>query len=223
MVQQQHNTLSKHSECAELDRELAAEHSRVCWFLSNFYLCCPDQTFLTELQQQLAMQQQQITQQPDSTLAGLWQVLQPGIDDELTQQLAVEYTRLFAGLHRDDALPPPFESLYRNDTLMGEINLTVMDSYRQAGYGIIEADAGPQDHIAAELRFVAMLFYKKLEALNQNDSEAVSAIQQHLHHFLKKHLLQWAPQYCQRVRKESTEKFYQCVAMLTKETLENIA
>lgn len=218
MVQQQHNTLSAHSERSEI----VGEYSRVCWFLSDFFLRCPDQIFLTELQQHLSTQQKQFMQQPDSALAGLWQILQQGADNELTQQLAIEYTRLFAGLHRDDTLPPPFESLYRGDTLMGEVTLAVMGSYQQAGYGIIEADAGPQDHIAAELRFMAMLFYKELEALNVNDSDTATAIQQQQHHFLKEHLLQWVPQYCQRVKKESTEKFYQCVAMMTKDALESM-
>lgn len=217
MVQQQHNTLNVHSERAEL----VAEYSRVCWFLSDFFLRCPDQEFLTELQQQLSTQQQQFIQRPDSALAGLWQILQQGVDEKLTQQLAIEYTRLFAGLHRNNT-PPPFESLYRGDTLMGEVTLAVMDSYRQAGYGTIEADVGPQDHIVAELRFMAMLFYKELEALNLNDSDTAKTIQQQQQHFLNEHLLQWVPQYCQLIKKESSEKFYQCVVIMTKEALENM-
>lgn len=88
-------------------------------------------------------------------------------------------------------MPPPFESLYRNDTLMGDTTLAVMECYRQAGYGIIEAKTGPQDHITAELRFMAMLFYKEFEAAIE--------IQQHQQYFINKHVLQWVPQYCERI------------------------
>ena len=218
MVQQQHNTLNPQTRCIEL----AGEHSRICWFLSDFFLQCPDQTLLATLQQHLATQQQQFTLQPDSELAGLWRVLQQGGDDKLIQRLAVEYTRLFAGLHRDLVLPPPFESLHRGDNLMGEINLSVMDRYRQAGYGIIEADAGPQDHIGVELRFMALLFYDEFESLNQGDSDKVAEIRQHQHLFLNEHLLQWVPEYCQRVKKETREEFYVHVAMITKQTLEKM-
>jgi len=223
MVQQQHRTLNAQTERTGLDRELAEEHSRVCWFLSDFFLRCPDQTFLTELQQQLCSQQQQITQQPASGLAKLWQVLDTGVNDVLAQRLAIEHTRLFAGLHRDEGPPPPYESLYRGDNLMGDIiSLAVMDSYQQAGYGTIEADAGPQDHIAAELRFMAMLFYAEIEALNQDDLKTAATIQQQQDHFLNEHLLQWVPEYCLRIKKETTEIFYAGVAMMTKEALEKM-
>ena len=215
MVQQQHRTLSAQPERTGF----VGEHSRICWFLSDFFLRRPDQLFLSKLHRQLLAQQGEIKQQADSGLARLWQVLEQGIDADLTQRLAVEHTRLFAGLHRDEGLPPPYESLYRGDTLMGEISLAVMDCYQQAGYGIIEADAGPQDHIAVELRFIAMLFYEEIEALNQDDLNTAAKIQQQRNHFLNAHLLQWVPEYCQRIEKETTEEFYTGLAMMIKEAL----
>lgn len=218
MVQQQHKTISTQTRLAEL----AGEHSRICWFLSDFFLRCPDNTFLNELQELLAVQQRQISQDPASALAGLWQVLKKGADDELLQRLAVEHTRLFAGLHHDNGLPPPYESLYRGNTRPGETNLAVMNSYRQAGYGIIEKDAGPQDHITAELRFMAMLYFTELESLNQGDRQKARLIKQQQQHFLNEHLLQWVPEYCIRIKKESTEKFYEHVAMMTREALEKM-
>jgi len=218
MVQQQHTTINTQTRHAGL----AAEHSKVCWFLSDFFLRVPDQTFLSELQKQLAGQQQKISQEPTSALAGLWQILENGVDDKLVKRLAIEYTRLFAGLHCDSGPPPPYESLYRGDTLMGETNLAVTESYLQAGYGDIEKDAGPQDHITAELRFIAMLCYSEIKAFDQGDIQAAALIQQQQQDFLDQHILQWVPEYCMRIQKETNERFYTCVAVMTKEALENM-
>ncbi len=215
MVQQQHGTLKDAPERAGL----AEEHSRICWFLSDFFLNCPTEKFLLALQQQLSGQRKQITLEPASGLARVWGVLSKGVSKTLAEQLAVEYTRLFSGLSRNEGLPPPYESLYRGESMMGEITLAVMDSYQQAGYGTIEEDAGPQDHIAAELRFLAMLLYNESVALNEGDLQTAATLKQQQNHFLNEHLLLWVPAYCQRIKSETTESFYTGVAMMTEDAL----
>ncbi len=219
MVQQQHGTIKNSPEDAE-DSEVAEENSRICWFLSDFFLNCPSEESLLALHQQLSGQHRQIALEPASGLARVLGVFSEGVNKAMAERLAIEYTRLFSGLSRDESLPPPHESLYRGDYMMGEVTLAVMNSYQQAGFGTIEEDAGPQDHIAAELRFMAMLFYNESVALNEGDLEAAAILKQQQDHFLNKHLMQWVPAYCLRIKSETTESFYTGVAMMTEDALD---
>ncbi len=219
MVQQQHGTIERPTDRAEL----AEEHSRICWFLSILFLNCPTEESLLALQQQISSQHGQITLEPASGLARVFEVLSKGVNKALVERLAVEHTRLFCGLSRDTGPLPPYESLYRSDSMMGKVTLAVMDTYRQAGYGTIEEDAGPQDHIAAELRFMAILFYNETVALYEGDQLTAATQRQQQNYFLNEHLLQWVPAYCKRIKTETTESFYTGVAMMTEDALELLA
>ncbi len=64
------------------------------------------------------------------------------------------------------------------------------------------------DHIGVELEFMHHLCNAELEALKQNDTEAVAELRRVQKEFLNKHLLRWAPMYLINMKYESRTPLY---------------
>jgi TorA maturation chaperone TorD len=137
----------------------------------------------------------------------------------LAARLAVEYTRLFRGLRDGYGPPPPYESLYRGSRLMGGVTVAVVGRYAEAGFGVIDEAVGPQDHIAAELKFMSLLCYDEIAAWDRDDRGAAVLGWGLQRRFLDEHLLRWVPGYCRRIKSESVEPFYAGAAMITEKAL----
>ena len=198
---------------------LARQRSQGYWFAAELFLRRPDAAFLGELQAQLAAAD-------PAALAGSpalgelrAALLGPATAAELAQTLGVEYTRLLRGIREGYGPPPPYESLYREQRLVGEVTLAVLRHYRQAGYGVIEADLGPQDHIAAELRFMALLAHDEAEARQQGRREAALAAHTQQAGFFHRHLLAWVPGHLDVLQGEAREAFYAAAARLVAELI----
>ena len=115
-------------------------------------------------------------------------------DDEIFyEMLAVEYTRLFT-----TAIPqvpcPPYESMYREDIIMGHSTLSVLDFYNKAGLNVIEKFHDLPDHVAVELEFLYYLTENGFSA--QHDS------------FMNEHFSKWVPKFCEDVEKNDRIGFY---------------
>ena len=197
--------------------ELAGERARQYWLLSGFWLQRPERPWLEELLQVLDI------------LAG--KVLDPNIEQLTSEarrcleekgaalELLREYTRLFRGLQEGYGPPPPYESLYRENRLMGDCTTEVLRHYREAGFGTVEAEAGPQDHLSAELKFLSLLCYREHEAWSQGDTTEAGTWLQRQIDFLDRHLLTWLPQYGETIRKEAHSPFYAAAMTLTEESV----
>jgi len=123
-------------------------------------------------------------------------------DEKFYEMLAVEYTRLFA-----TAIPqvpcPPYESMYREDVIMGDSTLSVLGSYNKAGLNVIEKFHDLPDHVAVEIEF---LYYLKENGLiAEHDS------------FMKEHLSKWVPEFCEDVKKNDRIGFYGPAANILKD------
>ena len=114
-------------------------------------------------------------------------------DEKFHEMIAVEYTRLFTS-----AIPqvpcPPYESMYREDIIMGHSTLSVLDFYNKAGLNIIEEFHDLPDHVAVELEFLYYLTENGFSA--QHDS------------FMKEHFSKWVPGFCEDVKKNDRIGFY---------------
>lgn len=118
-------------------------------------------------------------------------------DEEFYNLIAVEYTRLF--ITAIPGLPcPPYESIYREDTVMGNSTLGVIDSYSRAGLKVMENFHDLPDHIAVELEFLYYL------ASNEN-TEAYDS-------FIREHFSKWVPKFCEEVEKNDRVGFYRNAA-----------
>lgn len=136
------------------------------------------------------------------------------LDTARWQSLAVEHTRLFAGLKEGGTPPPPFESAWREGFEAGGIAAHVSNSYAEAGFADIDLDAGPQDHLGVELKFMAILALREAEAWQLgNSDEAHSRIHQQ-QAFLDRHLLAWVPRWADALAQHTHEKIYWALARL---------
>ena len=198
-------------------RNLAEMRSRVYWLLSTFYLKKPDREFLRELKQKLP-------ENVGDEFTEAIELIKKSLDDdldELAERLAIEFTRLFRGIKKGYSPPPPYESVYRGENrVMGEATLAVMKFYNEAGFGIIEEEEGPQDYIGVELKFMSLLCYREMRAWEERNVEKARKYMELERRFLREHILQWIPTFCQVVEAEAKEQFYVGVAKLTRRFVE---
>lgn len=179
---------------------IAQRRSGTYWLLSRLVLEAPGSAFLAELAATLD------TVPPDATpplgsetLALRDAVRGASAAPEAPMALAVEHTRLLAGLAKHYGAPPPYESVLREDKLPGESTIAVSAAYAEAGFDPPVPEAGPADHLGAELRFLALLCHREREAWQTGERAAAAAWVERQRAFLDDHVLQWVPQHCQQV------------------------
>lgn len=143
-------------------------------------------------------------------------------DANTTAHLAVEHTRLFSGLGEGAGPAPPFESAWRQGQAR-EIAAAVTFFYSDAGFADIDVQAGPQDHLAVELKFVALLALREAEAWGMEDLAAAEARIQQQQQFLDHHLLQWVPRWIDKVAQMTQEPVYWAFAGLISAVLAHTA
>jgi len=194
---------------------LAEKRAKIYWFLAEFYNVKPTIDFLKERRERIL----NLHYHDDEDLMKLNDFLNKFDDSEIVN-LQVEFTRLFRGIKRGYGPPPPYESIYRGEQrVCGEWTFRVMTFYHDCGFGVIDDSVGPQDHITAELKFMAMLCIKEKESLKQNNGSSIHWMRKELH-FLENHILQWVPRYCMTIEQEN-DGFYSAIARLTRRWVES--
>lgn len=194
-------------------RLLAADRAQSWWLLSRLFLERPESGLLQDLLADLA-------EVPDgsgldSEVQALRQCLEGEELQTLQQRLLPEYTRLFRGIKEGFGPPPPFESLYRGEGLMSHATQSARDQYLEAGFGEIAPEAGPQDHLGVELRFLSLLCYREAEGWEAGDPDQALTRRDAQMCFLEQHLMGWLPDFARRIGVESQEPFYRAVVDLS--------
>lgn len=180
--------------------EVSARRSNTYWLLSRFVLEPPTAAFLSALATAL----QTAPTEPEACLSdetvALCSAVREALGDESSQNaLLVEHTRLFGGLSKNYGAPPPYESVVREGNLPGECTVAVSAAYLAAGFNAPVPEAGPADHMGAELRFLALLCHREHEAWKSGREADASAWLEKERSFLDEHVLQWVPQHCECV------------------------
>ena len=194
-------------------RTAADTRSRVYWLLADFFRARPDPEFLARL----AAPPQDDEAGRDVTAPALAQLRAMLVEDTpeaMAERLAPEYTRLLGGLKRGYGPPPPFESLYREAARPGAAIPTVMGAYLDAGFGVVDEALGPQDHVSAELKFMALACYRESEAWAQGATQEAIVWLERQRAFLDRHLLAWLPALCDALRAAAREPYFRHVADL---------
>lgn len=127
--------------------------------------------------------------------------------------LAVEFTRLLGGLSQRSGAPP-IESVTREGRLLGDATAAVSAVYTDAGLPEPLPEAGPPDHLASELRFLALCCYEEAEAWKRADEATALAWLERERAFLDDHVLAWVPAYCADIAKRAQEAYYVAAARL---------
>ncbi len=198
--------------------KISEARCRIYWFLAGFYMEKPDAKFIAGLKTILENVRSELHY--TSGFAGIRDAIEEDNPHQLSQRLSVEFTRLFRGIKRGYGPPPPYESVYREGRLMGETAVRVMKFYEKAGFGIIDEEAGPQDYIGTELKFMSLLCLQESGAWEKGNRQNAFRIINLEKDFLEHHILTWVPEFCSLIRRETREKFYEGVAELTCDFLE---
>jgi TorA maturation chaperone TorD len=153
-----------------------------------------------------------------------------GIDDllqkpeeELIEDLAVEYARLFLGPGKHIS---PHESVHfqRDDgqwgKLWGASTVEVKKFIESTGLNYTEEYKGLPDHISVEFEFMQQLTLHEEKAWKEADADKASGHRQAEKKFVEEHLMRWIPGFCEKVIQEAELPFYRAMAALTRSFIE---
>jgi TorA maturation chaperone TorD len=134
--------------------------------------------------------------------------------EEVDLDLKTDYMRVMVGT--DDFKTAPWESVYFDEDrgIFQEKTLEVRRWYRRFGLASEKLYNEPDDHIALEISFISHLASLSLQALETADQATFERTLQAQHDFLKEHLLQWGPKWCDLVIENSKTDFYKGTALV---------
>lgn len=197
--------------------ESAARRSRTYWLLARLVLDRPDTALLAELDSTLSpAAEAPANDEPLADEVGrLGAAVRAALGDpKVLEALKVDYTRLFSGISKRHNLPAPFESVALESRLMGDATVAVEAAYREAGFDAPVPEAGPPDHLGAELRFLSLASYQEMEAWQAGDRAAAAGWVERQRRFLDEHLLAWVPLHCERLAQVAETPFYRAAVSL---------
>jgi TorA maturation chaperone TorD len=139
--------------------------------------------------------------------------------DELLEDLAVEYARLFLG---PDKHISPHESVHhqRDDgdwgTHWGGSTVDVKKFIESAGLEYKQEYSGMPDHISTELDFMKEAAGREAQAIEEKDWEGALYCQKMEKKFIYDHLIKWIPAFCDKIISQAEISFYGDLADITK-------
>lgn len=143
-----------------------------------------------------------------------------GPEDEVLEELAVEYAALFLG---PGGHVSPYESVYGENgtgSLWGERTIAVRRYVEAAGFEYADGGHGAiPDHLSVELEFMSELARREAQAWSRGDSAAAANCLEYQREFMTEHLARWVFRFCERVVEMAGLPFYRDVARLTSEFL----
>lgn len=141
-------------------------------------------------------------------------------EDDLLDDLAVDYTQIFDGPRADI---PPYESIQgaRNESaLNGHAAARVRSFVEGNGLQLKETYRQLPDHISVELEIMSVLLRLEADAWQRMDGD--EALQQRARQraFFEAHIGQWGPNFGRRIEAKANTRFYKAMGGLLSEFLE---
>jgi len=118
------------------------------------------------------------------------------------EEAQYEYTRLFVNGYPKAACPP-YESVYREGTMLGDSALDVHRVYADWGLEMAANEAG--DHLAVMLEF---LYYLSSLLDMAEDDEQRRAVEEAIGEFWKEHVGSWLPRFSRDLEENAEMPFY---------------
>lgn len=134
--------------------------------------------------------------------------------DKYTEELAVEFARLFIGPRNPSAIPYASFYLSESKTMMSDVTLDVRKMYLDAGMAVKELYSLPDDHIAIELEFLQYLTERIIELFEKGNREEASLLYEMQGRFLKDHISKWITSFANNVIASTNEDFYRGAAYM---------
>ncbi len=210
----------------------AEDRSKIYLLLSTFYLRRPREEFVNKIKSKKFIQNLKKAFSGDgskreSSLEDGLNALESFIksingvpEQDVAENLAIEFTKLFRGIKEGYGPPPPYESVWRGEgRVMGECTQKVLQIYQASGVGMDLEDELP-DYLGIELKFMAILSYHEAEAWRKQNIQEAQRFVKLQKEFLKEHILQWVTEFCKKMEEETENLFYKGCALLTRGFLE---
>lgn len=142
--------------------------------------------------------------------------------DQLEEDLAVEFTRLFLGPGKHISAHESIFVEVDGDSggLWGKATVKVKKFIETAGLEYESAFTGLPDHISVELEFMEQLCRREADVWNEDNQELALDCLKIQRKFFVEHLDMWAGTLCDKVTEEARLPFYKEVADLTKAFLD---
>ena len=137
--------------------------------------------------------------------------------------LQSDYHCLFVGPSGPYA--PPWESVHTSEDklLFGESTFKVRNEYKKFGFQFSLIDKEPDDHIAAELQFIACLSDLAIKGMEEKLFNYPAEIINAQKNFLDNHISNWADSFCDLIYKNAKEKYFRTVSMILREFVKSDA
>lgn len=209
-------------------RELLTGHYLLFGLLGKLFYSMPDADLIRSLVQDGVFEETPSAADQPTVISGL-STLQEWSRDyaeephELLADIQADYTRLFVVTER---LPvTPWESVYYNDERLLFQSSTVDVRHWYARYGLepVKGRREPEDHIGLELAFVAHLARRALLALEAGNDENFQDLLSAERAFCEKHLMVWAPLWCDQMVEYARTPFYRGLALVLRGALHELS
>ncbi len=122
------------------------------------------------------------------------------------EQMKVDYAALFVGPF--ELLAAPYGSVFleKNNRIMGDSTMAVLNIYKEAGLKVDIQE--PPDHIAIELEFMQYLYCQEAEAVQDRNREKEIRMASLRVHFQTTYLVPWVHLFCQSIKYGTNNVFY---------------
>jgi TorA maturation chaperone TorD len=135
--------------------------------------------------------------------------------EALLINLASEYASLFLGVGTDPVHLVESVYLGKDHLLYEQPYHDVLVAYRSLSFEKEKDFHEPEDHVAVEFQFMAMMCRWTSQALDKDDVENASKYLNLQKEFLEDHIVKWVPQLCKKLEATATASFYKALAHLT--------
>lgn len=142
--------------------------------------------------------------------------------DQVVEDLASEYTRLFIGpgphLSPHESVHVKADNLSEN-TFWGPQTVEVKRFVEASGLRYEKSFTGLPDHIAVELELMQRLTERESQAWAEGEEDDARWCQSVQTRFFEDHLVQWVPEFCDKVVDMAEMTYFSEMASLTKSFL----
>ena len=141
-------------------------------------------------------------------------------EEQVKEELAVDWTRLFRGVSPSYGPPPPYEGVYiEGADSPSEILQTVVQTYHEYSVDVNKEAANRPDYIGIELDFLRHLNACESKAWEKGQDKTALGYQEAGRNFLLNHLGRWACKFCDLAIEDAKTDFYRGFLRLTKGVL----
>lgn len=197
------------------------EERHILGLLKHIFLKEPTKEFLQELGEINIVTEENDTDKGLDLIACAMRAKKDRLD-EYTENLAVEFTRLFIGPKNPPAIPYASFYLSESKTVMTDITTEVRKRYLDAGMAVKDLYSTPDDHIGIELEFISYLTEKIINLYENGQRSESSRLFELRNNFINEHMVYWVPLFVLRLLDSTQEDFYKGAAIILREVIEDL-